>query len=52
MSPKKCDRRSFRTIDIGTEGDKGTVCCPKGGWDKKNKECKVGTQLQKIMHKK
>jgi len=45
-SPSKFDPRSFRVIPIGKEGKKLIVGCPKGYWDAKKGECKVGTRAQ------
>lgn len=51
MPKEKCDPRSFRTKEI-KPGVKITICCPKGEYDLKNKLCRIGTKLQKIMRKK
>jgi hypothetical protein len=49
-SPKKFDRRSFRTKDVGRKGfTKIIVACPKGKYNARKKVCKVGTQTQAIL---
>lgn len=51
--PKKFDKRSFRTKDVGKPGHtKIIVACPKGKYDSKKKRCKVGMQTQAIIEKK
>lgn len=42
------DPRSFRTIEI-KPGVKAVIGCPKGEWSPKEKHCKVGTKMQKIL---
>jgi hypothetical protein len=50
--PKKFDKRSFRTKDVGRPGHhKIIVACPKGKYNAKAKKCKVGTQVQAIIEK-
>jgi len=49
-SPKKFDKRSFRTIDPGRPKHTLLVIgCPRGKYDAKKKKCKVGTQVQAIL---
>ncbi len=51
-SPKKFDKRSIRTKDVGRKGHtKIIVGCPKGHYNAKAKKCKVGTQVQAILEK-
>lgn len=51
--PKKFDKRSFRTVDVGRlEHHKIIIGCPKGKYNAKSKECKVGTQIQAVIERK
>lgn len=51
--PKKFDKRSFRTKDVGRpEHHKIIIGCPKGKYNAKTKKCKVGMQVQSVMEKK
>lgn len=45
---QRCAKGSFRVIELG-KGIKATVCCPRGKYSKKQKVCKVGTIIQKVM---
>ena len=47
--PKIFDPRSFRTIEMGKKGKKGTIGCRKGKWSGKTQKCLEGTVLQRIL---
>jgi len=51
ISPKACDRRSFRVKRVGRHGSFVTVCCPKGQWSPRRKRCKVGMRGQSFAKK-
>jgi hypothetical protein len=46
-SPKKFDRRSFRTITRGKV--KVRIGCPRGKWDAKRERCETGTKAQAVL---
>lgn len=51
QSPRKFDKRSFRTIDPGRPGyTKVIVACPKGQYNRKTDRCKVGLQQQSVLY--
>ena len=53
ISPKKCAPSSFRVKGVkGKPGTKLTICCSVGFYDRKKKQCKIGTIVQSIMKKK
>jgi len=45
-SPKKFDKRSFRTKNVIPGKMNIIVGCPKGKYDAKRGKCKVGTKIQ------
>lgn len=47
MSPRACDRRSFRVKRL-KGGKLLTVCCPRGKWDAKRGKCRTGTKGQSV----
>src|SRR5712692_43216 len=51
ISPKACDRRSFRVKRVGRHGNFITVSCPNGQWSPRRKRCKVGMRAQSIAKK-
>ncbi len=42
---KDFDKRSIRTIPLGTSGKKARIGCLKGYWSSSKNECKVGTKI-------
>jgi len=53
VDPKKFDKRSFRTKDVGRKGfTKIIVACPKGEYNARKKRCSVGMKTQSIIKKK
>lgn len=52
QDPKKFDKRSMRTVDVGRpEHHKIIIGCPRRKYNSKTKRCKVGTQVQAIIEK-
>lgn len=50
LPPERFDPRSFRTIDPGRKGHtKLIIGCPKGSYDVKSHQCRVGTRLQSML---
>ena len=49
-NPNKCDKRSLRTL-TPSQRTRIIICCPKGKWDARKKECKVSTITQSIVKK-
>lgn len=49
--PKKYDKESFRVKPVpgSRTGSKMVVACPRGKYDAKNQQCRVGTQKQSVM---
>lgn len=51
LNKKLFDRKSFRTITLSPQKKiKGIIGCRKGFYDKKNKKCVIGTELQAILY--
>lgn len=49
-NPNKFEPRSFRTKRV--RNHLVVVGCPKGYWDENTNRCRVGTQVQTILHPK
>lgn len=49
-SPRKYDKRSFRTKSVGKRGHKIVTGCPKGEYNRRTSKCRVAVGLQAILH--
>lgn len=49
-SPKRFDKKSFRTKPVGKRGHKIVTGCPKGKYSKRSGRCKTSIGLQAILH--